>query len=345
MKVLALPRSAARRLLWWLFPFAVVAVSLSGSACGSASQASPSVLTRESSPLDEWFGAFWQRSAVETTRLAAEFDQIMQNEIARCMHEAGFAYSPAIGSFTISTAHFEALAFPDDPSWVELNGFGILSGSTSFEGPVNRDWIDPNEAVLGQLSPTEREAWETALRGPFENRMQVGVTVLSHEEHFESLRGQGCVGSAQIVAQASSPLFLQGNSQFAPLFDSLGMLQIEIAGRQETIDLLNDWSECMSNAGFINFSSPNDARSSISERAWTTQSRFITDELWKASDAFSNLLRDEITLALADLECRGNVDYASRVGYIRDNLERQFIVDHLEVLEAFRAHLDQIASD
>lgn len=115
-----------------------------------------------------------------------------QERVFACMADKGFDYVPVP-----YPAELESLVPLDDRSveWVEEFGLGVttryysnpvvaahgLIGRDEIEADLDAPPTDPNDALLAELQPGERQAWEEALYGaaatdaPTEEQIEVGM--------------------------------------------------------------------------------------------------------------------------------------------------------------------------
>jgi len=309
------------------------------TACINGAQASdaPNVNTDATiSPLSEFLGASPWNNAEEVRLLTSEMTINRENLIAQCMRENGFTYTPDVnsGRFAIGGAVFDETQ-PNDPNWVAQYGFGIVSGHWQASSNSNeRIGIDPNLEYLDSLTASERYAFNLALNG--------SPQFLPHEDMTQSdlnelWANRGCWGRAHLQAMAESPLFVRDNNEFAPLFEALSELGGMVANSPEMYTLHRDWAHCMANQGQQSFNNPSDPIFQIVlEHHDLVNSRDAS-----SYGAVQNIRNREIELALTDLSCRVAIDYQNRVKTLVFAAENQFIADHRQTLEAYRAAQEQ----
>jgi len=291
-------------------------------------------------PLDEFLGSGWDGLSEEEAVRRLEDQHMQQQElVAQCMRDAGFDYLPVPAVFTISTGPSAQDDFrPDDVDWVSQWGYGVVSrpGEDIAEAaPMETATppANPNAEVLENMSDAERTAWDQALRGEL-----AGFT--GAIPNNIPLENQGCTGWAQNESLRNSVVFpdqLLMTDEFAPLYQALMQMRRESALSPDVAAADLDWSNCLANAGFPGFDRQPLAQLSIVDQFFSAR------DANASVDEIAALQEQEISLALADLECRNATDYAARRAAGLLAAETQFVNDHRSELEAFRAALEQAA--
>src|SRR5690606_19349872 len=96
-----------------------------------------------------------------------------------------------------------------------------------------------------------------------------------------------------------------------------------------------------------------DLQSKLYDEAWANEPDFENataeeiDAYYESadptnSDEWKEAAEKEITVALADLECRDKVDYTNKALKAQFELEEQFIADNKAERDAFRAAAEQV---
>jgi len=307
-------------------------------ACASHGDvASSSVIGRSdmASPLAEFLGnSVWSRQE-EFERAGQEFLVRREELVAQCMLEAGFQYLPdltnPLAGAPVASAFDEV--HEDDRDWVELYGFGMVSGHRTVSGWTIYDVRDdPNQEYLDSLAESERAAFELALHGS-------AYATTPNEDWIQSdfdnvFANMGCFGQAQIQAQNESSLFLRNQDEFAPLFRALDEMYGEVARNPEMITLNQEWLGCMMTAGHR---TPDSTKGEMSARVFIIRSRQNAGIATLEDEAeLADIQKQEIELALASLDCREAVDFRNREAAIMHDAETQFVYDHRAALEAYR---------
>jgi len=294
------------------------------------------------SPLAEFLGQSVWTNQEAHQRAVEEFTMRREELIAQCMRQAGFNYQPDLNStsFTIGTNAFDDIQ-PDEWDWVAQYGFGIVSGHRHRSGSTfGEREDDPNRDYVAGLSETARAAFEVALNGPANNPQPIGSN--NQAEWDEWMKTRGCTGQAIVQAMSESPLFLERDDQFAPLFEARSAMMVAVSERPEMFQLNSEWAHCMADGGHPGLNLPRDATSPIWEELSITQTMIQIRRAEGNPDAdggaalLAELQAREIEVALLDFDCRVATNYNSRVDAIRLEMETQFVHDNRALLEDFR---------
>jgi hypothetical protein len=249
---------------------------------------------------------------------AAQIEDLM----AQCMKDQGFDYIPDIG-------HVIGQGFPaprpDDRDWVTLYGYGLINQPPQ---PAPSPYTDPNAAYLRSLSDAEYQAFSYAAYGD------------PNAEEGTSER-TGCGGQAWDAVHAAQEA-VTGAEEFQPLFDAITEFQQTPYPGQTELDAA--WAGCMADAGYPNLTQPAEASE------WFNAT--YLQPLWQTFDAnnqkgqtrppeYDSFADQEVTMALADLDCREAVNYRATFHDLQWAAETQFVADHQSELDALMAALDQ----
>lgn len=286
------------------------------------------------SPLDEFLvgsgRATSGMSPAERDRLDEERLWREQELIAECMAQAGFEYVPTLANIFWGDAERRSQMLTDDRDWVIQWGYGHHDSPV---GPLNRGEgvlpPDANIEIRENLGDAERTAYWIALRGLPPEPGSGAVETRPLEE-------LGCQGNAWVEV---NPLW---GAEFAALDSALGTIWGDIANHPEMLAAELDWSDCMADAGFVGLAQQRDASSRIAERlsrppGWAPPVGVFD---WDLPEGMS-LPEYEISIALADLDCRNSTDYVGRATAARYAVETQFVMDHRVELKAFSAAMEQ----
>ncbi|WP_395725260.1 hypothetical protein [Nakamurella sp.] len=316
----------------------MVGLLLSGcSGAGDPASSGPSAPTRTSGPLDEFFGSASDPPSGE--EMAAQERQV-QDAIVICMAAEGFEYRPYVP------------VPPDDSFFTDLNtrafaekyGYGIVN--TPFDDQAMDPSADPNLPITDAMTPAELDAYTTALHGEMAvydgGAADGGEPVLPDDT--------GCWGDALEQVHGIGP----GSNEFDDLFERLGTMQEQAAQDPTVIEATQRWATCMSDAGHSGFADPDEPAEDIRRRSqeyfdaaypdpagptgtdidpagsWTPPPPPADDPVLVA------LERDEISLALADFDCRARSGYRSAIDAAVLSLEERFVRDNRAELERFR---------
>ncbi|MBL4672609.1 MAG: hypothetical protein JKX81_10155 [Arenicella sp.] len=147
-----------------------------------------------------------------------------ENLIADCMRESGFDYTPA-------------------PSIVLDES--VLENEKEFERLLAEAATDPNQAYVGQLSPSMSRSYYLALTGLADPYTQEGL------DYDLSANSNSCVNRA---FKSIPGVYAKRNA----LEKELDTMESEIKNDQRSIAATQKWSNCMSELGHT-FEQPSDA--------------------------------------------------------------------------------------
>lgn len=300
------------------------ALVLSGCVGGSDGDAQTTL-----SPIEQYMNAAEGTDLSDEERAAAGDAWLLENEelIAVCMNEEGFEYIPQAP--TLIGFNYGKLGSPDldTREWIERYGYGIVDSPDREDVVVTED---PNEAIVAALSPAESAAYSQALVG------EAGA--YDADGNYDPSKG-GCMGAAQLELDDRDPT---RGDEFRPLRDAVLAFYTDLLLQPEIAELDAKWAECMSEAGFGPFTMQIDALGEINGEYF-----FLVDSQGEAAwddPAMAALGARELTLALADFECREKTDYRAGHAAVRTTLEERFVEDNLADLEAFKAAAEQAGS-
>ncbi|MCL1800896.1 MAG: hypothetical protein FWG25_05990 [Promicromonosporaceae bacterium] len=293
----------------------------------------------EPGPLEEFLARItgWTGEAQTRAEAVADFERDLreeQEEIAACMAELGFDYVPTFaGRGTLILGEFsddDATLDRASREFAGRYGFGI--STTPPQRGVDLDFttaLDPNAALQAQMSPAELAAWWQALHG-----FAPGGTA-----NWDADEPQGCIAQVLSDRQArSSPA-----PEFLGLQDEVDQFLAAVWDDPRVAELESRWAICLADTGVGSFTD-----------------RFeLLEELWREWDALHGLLFDddgtaaaavnrtpdaealqaftdrEIATALADWDCLAEIGFEAELRAIELDLQRQFVDQHLNELEAW----------
>lgn len=303
----------------------IAASALALTACAGGDSEAQTTL----SPIEQYMNASEGTELGVEAREAAGDAWLLENEelIAACMKEQGFEYVPQAPTLLGFNYGNLGRAEMDDPEWVKRYGYGIV------ESPDREDVViveDPNEAIVAALSTAESTAYHRALIGQ--------TDAYDADGNYDPTKG-GCMGAAQIALDAKDPL---RGDEFKPLQDAVMDFYTDFPLQPEIVELDALWAACMSEAGHGPYVMQIDPLNEINSDYYV-----LVDEQGDAAwddPAMAAIGSKEITLALADLECREEVDYRAATFAVRTTLEERFVEDNLAALEAYKTAAEQTGS-
>jgi len=300
-------------------------------------------------PLDNYLNLVWGTGFSQEEILRREGAELQRlNELlAECLHDAGFESDlQAYGmQFFPATAIPEFETFPNDRDWVAQWGYGIVSAEQLGGGQRGV----AHELPPSPYSPAEQEAFRQALFNfPIKEDGEQWHRPLDWTS--EQYRELGCFPWARHILLEETPLGLPSANEFIPLFEAIEEMQS--AWQRDNSPEEIEWAACMADNHFPGFERRTDP-DSYSDRSFPEQQ---IDAAWLeilsipalpgghavgVDPAATALLEREITMALADLDCRTAVNFDARLDARRIAAETQFVADHRTELEGLRAAAEQ----
>ena len=277
--------------------------------------------------------------------------RFLEEYTAACMAAQGFTYLPNLtNSPTVSVIPGP---LPGTREFAEQFGFG-WSSNRPIPGMFTTGQsggMDPNIELLSTMSAAEQEAWQLALMGDWETlfaeALETGILPDGSQ--------LGCQGAAQDA---------WGN----PGAEEFSAIQAEIDHFRNSIDndsrisALNlEWAVCLSALGFPGRSNPLILRQEMldewnlindwdalnalgAEWDWAGEPdgppgwERNVDGVWQiipTGDAVAAYRELEIVLALADVDCREQLNYGQRRTAIEYQLQQEFVDANRNELEAW----------
>jgi hypothetical protein len=263
--------------------------------------------------------------------------------IAQCMKEEGFEYIPNLGVVDYTVIDFRE---PDNRSWVSQYGYGLMESPFQYEitAAMIKAMTDPNADYIASLDAAGRVEYRATLGGT-DSVPGVGGIPARGGGADQPWAGIGCAAWArQQVADEVTPLV----SQFKPLLEAADRFEETVARDGTAFEELDgEWQACMADAGQPSFQRQANAYQCFAderERPYVEAipSFWQTDfDTHMQDPQFAVLFEEEVSLALADLDCREQVNYRTRYDEIRWVLEAEFVSDHQDEVDALRLAAEQ----
>jgi hypothetical protein len=297
-------------------------------------------------PLDEFLARIsgWEfgESLDEVNARQAQTFRREQELIAECMTRQGFLYFP-------NEVRFVTVSTPDHPldeSWplrgsrefAEQFGFAIISGAgiNAWTSEPIPNWIDPNAEHLASLTENERDAWNLALLGDQDSDPANWATEA------------GCWGEA-IVAS------IIDDSQFDSLSEEIISFRNALSFDARVVSLNESWVQCMGKAGYggFNWNSPPTLKDWLftqEQLLYGGWMALLNDWDWEkapegpvapSASSRSELAALEITLAVADWDCRNDIGYDAALHEIYLELQQLFVDQHRHELESWLLYVEE----
>ena len=280
-------------------------------------------------------------NASEQERLRHHLKQQNQIEelIAACMAKEGFDYIARIENEEVVQPESEEHSWePEDRTWASRYGYGLLDYPGRLPPKQDPDVRDEDEGP--PMSESEEQAYQEALFGPER----------TEDEEYD-WRNHGCRGAAEhevIGYQAD----LDAENQ--PIIQAIQEFYFgdELRSDPAFASLDAEWARCMADHDYPGFRAQYEARQSIEEllngyypadEDSDTRDPRLKDPAFATLDdpAYAEIAEQEVAIAVVDLDCRDRTDYNDRHLRIQFDLERQFIEDHQEELDALRVRAEQ----
>jgi len=259
---------------------------------------------------------------------------------AACMTAQGFRYVPnptdASKVFIAGNASSWVLSLPvpylpSDRDTVTQVGYGVM-GTPEEQDAAQGMGDDPNDAYRQTLSPSEAQAYDAALFGDYNNPTQTS----------------GC--SSEAMAQYPEPDQSSDRQQaFYAEFNGLvsdvkGLVLSDTRASTDgfwydsrTLDLDSEWGSCMEAKGFVFDPLPSEHGPMLGMGlAMRTHPDGTVGPVYygvpaaQIPDDEKSLLGSdpERAVAVADFDCRTQMNYLPRLADIRDSLDTAFIQQH-----------------
>lgn len=280
----------------------------------------------------------------------------MEELIAQCMADAGFAYTPVSSAAPVVDTPAEGPE-PGTLEYAEAFGYGVTVGPPQVgppqdgepqDGPPQPEEsaLDPNAAYVAALPQAAQEAYRIALTGDATSSGTDDPTTDGGEWRYD-WRQSGCQGWAQnrVYGDPLNP----GADDVAALHRALEQARLAAEADQRTAEVEAAWAACMAAAGHPGLAAVGDAEAGIRSElaalwheAWsalpanpTETDVAVVEEA--AQDALDALALREIQVALADLTCRDEVDYTKTQQDVNVEYQQRFYEAHQVELEAWLA--------
>ena len=296
--------------------FAAGLAACSASSPGKASSASASPASADATalttdPLSEYIHPDM-----------SDFDEVLHKQdemIQQCMQAEGFEYTVADAESTAVPDNRFAFVFVPERAWTEDHGYGIVETTILPPDYVSDLDSDPNYQYQQGLSPAEQKAYDAAM---------YGNSLTSGKDPSEvPVEETGCNGKA---AHAFSP-----DQKTKPaILDDADKFQGSLASTPKVSAIKEDWAACFLDAGY-----PEDARETFE----TKIQKYREDHPDATTDdaAVPGFRAEELAIALADLDCKDEVDYTQRTLRAMADLEKEYIAEHKGELEEAKLWLNQ----
>lgn len=280
-------------------------------------------------PLTAIMDATWGRydqDYYDTTQIKIE------NLVAACMAAEGFEYIPDDTTGTGVIVNMDDFAGQDTKEWVAKNGYGM---AMTLDKPIK--WgVDPNAEYVASLSEAEVAAYHEALSGTNNFSMTEEETAA----YLADWEGAGCRGAAEHEVRRDQEPFQ--DPQFEDIIAAMYEIPSSVRMDPRIVALAPRWADCMANAGYTGFSTPDDAAESVLK----AQNELYEDGIDPVtgigpSDEDLAAFRElEISTALTDFTCQEEVDWMKVTAEVTLELEEVFVTDNKATLDEFVAAVE-----
>ncbi|MBP1327389.1 hypothetical protein JOF28_002621 [Leucobacter exalbidus] len=323
-------------------PAVLTAAAMLLTGC-STSDAAPS--PEDLGPLSKYLSAMYDEEEYTQEKFEAEQGNI-EELVAECMTEEGFEYLPNVqsGNFYSPSEDGEDTG-PDwgSQEFAENYGYGIIDYPGMEESNQQaEEYNDPNEEYTSSLSEKQLTAYYNALHGPGPNDEEMLAMEEGDGSYAYNWETAGCYGAAQHEAQGES-----GSSQdayedpeFAELFASMqdvwSVLYDENSDNEVVAKLNSEWQECMAEAGFTEYPSPNAVTNALYEEQNELYNSTSEDGEYQepSKEARDEFKQREITIATADFACKKDLKYDAKIMTEQFELEQAFVDANKPALDA-----------
>lgn len=268
-------------ILWVLCGIALL-TACGGNSDGASDSNSDETQQATSEAGDEQVGT--EEFGLTDEELVTAIEDV-ESSIATCMQGAGFEYVP-IDPVTFRRAMDSLTSVPglSDEEFVAQYGYGITTLPPTQEFGAGEE----NKVIFDALPEADKVAYQRTLWG--DNTGATFVIMLENED-FESAGGCTQAAIEEVFAEE------QLNPNFTNPFDEL------VTQDPRMVAALQDWSDCMSEAGF-DYESPEDAEEELIERLDAITGGADPATLTGSDqEALIELQGEERAIALADFEC------------------------------------------
>ncbi len=356
--------------------WAVASIALIGTACGGGSGESaagddegPTSFEdiEYESPIAEFLG---QDLDFDNEESQAEYEaqaRAVEQQVAACMAEEGFEYTPVDQSQFMSFETDQDIPYFSD-EWVEKYGFGITTQRFS-QSMLNDELVgyddsmgaateaeaieDPNSAYVESLSPAEQEAYYAALYGD-QPEFDENATEEEMNEAYEDFVPTGCQNTAWEEQNPSQTFYQEFSDDLEDMYERIEADPAVAKYRDEVTacvaeeglvytnqeDLYTRWEEDL--ASLDPFASgdpfegtgldPEEMSQEEMDEFFRTANKLDAEELAKLAE----IQAEELELARVVIECGGGpLNEESILSEVRVALEQEFLDANADRLAEF----------
>ncbi|MBE7699493.1 hypothetical protein H9623_04115 [Oerskovia sp. Sa1BUA8] len=298
------------------------------TACGGTDAAVP----EEESPLTMFYQSLTgDLSRDEMIRKTQEDNRRAEELTAECMAAEGFEYIP----------DEQEVIVPDPEEFDPVkdaaeNGYGMtVTAQPSDEEQAELDSrVDPNQAIVNAMSESEMTAYYIALQGDTsswetdEDGANVDVPIAE----------MGCWGRAQDTVSGDEQA-IWGTEEMTAFNEATTVMYEAIPNDPRMIDVAERWADCMADAGF-DYSTPDEP----AEYFLQASNELYGGEspVHPGDPKVAELAEQEKSTAVADQECRKEVEYDKVYTTVQFELEETFVAENKDLMDRVVAASEEI---
>ncbi|WP_166346649.1 hypothetical protein [Phytoactinopolyspora limicola] len=306
-------------------------------------------------------GGFVSATSWEPSDEELQNERRVQELTAQCMRDEGFEYVPVTFDMESGSSIFDEAYALEPAEFAEKYGYGV-STLMNVDGGDESD--DPNDAIRSDLSEAAQQAYDEALWGEMVTLFSPSDRETISDEDFDELNDvmsdperQGCSGQAAHEVHGESfgsiDMVEDDDAGFNGLWDDLSALFNRVMGDPRVEDALDAWRTCMAEAGYPDFTAPDEAENDVWDRFMAlTGGGGTGDDDDEATDsavvvgtpdgnadidpeALSELQDYEVELATAEFAC-SNEHYNDVLTEVSHQMEQEFVNANQAELERYR---------
>jgi len=306
-----------------------------------------------------WADAYGGQSQEDAN---AEMTEV-EEEIAACMADLGFEYTPVNRSSTGGGVMAPSADDGDGPKYgtlefAEQYGYGATTNPWDSEdapagAAADGERVDPNQDYIDSMSDTQQTAYHAALYGD-----QPELTEEELETYEASWEDLGCTGRAQQEVYGDTLNDGGGDNDELTALDEEYFTMLEAVDSDPRVaETVAEWTFCMADADFPGLTTIDDAQNSFLDKVNAIYDASYADLPEDATeddnaaveaevqDELSALTGEEIETAVADYTCRDESGYTEAYQKASIEFQQEFYDAHKTELEAYAEALGLGAAD
>lgn len=268
----------------------------------------------------------------------------IEEQVASCMAEQGFEYVPDVFSWATEGSaagpQLVELSGADEGSDLPPDEFARRFGYGFSSSPPGADTgdDDPNADLVAAMGVAERVAYHRALMGdeqPLDDQgYPAGLEYTTTDDSCSGRAYSAAPSDAEVDRRERRVARVQ--EAYRSLVDRISDLRTRELEEPRILAADRAYSGCLAAEGFPGMTGLEAPRT----RALALARALLGQDLDRTDvdpAALAELRRTEIRLAVAELTCRK--PWEATFAVVRDEVERAFVEENLEELEAYRSAL------